>query len=369
MKLRVLLYSDLHFADPHLEAASLALLRLQAYLVEHKPDAVVNLGDTFHSKDYVSSRTLSAVSTALREIRDICDEVHIPHFVLSGNHDIADRSGDEYSSDILALAPSIRVVRSGSIEEVGGFKLGFLNYRPKHEDVLKDIRRVSGADAVFSHLPLHGALFNPTRAEEGGIEPSTLGCRWIFSGHYHHPQVMRSSACTTVIVGSPCYYTWGDEVMFDEKGVVPRGFLLVDFEKKAGGKPISVQFQRLPNTYAEVRHTARVNISTEVRDEQQTVESIRESLGKNQKLKVRAIGESAEELAASDFGQDVQFTLTSATRRVALPDAPEVKVHLADVDHGALIERVIAESDMNPAMQKRVKATVLQLLEESRETA
>lgn len=373
MKLRALLYSDLHFADPHLEAVSLALLKLQAYIVEHKPDLLINLGDTFHTKDYVSSKTLSAVSLAMRDIRDLCADLKIGHLVLSGNHDIADRKGEEFSSEILALDRSVVLVPSGKVVTCGSMsdplKLGFINYRPNVEDVKADAAALvrAGCDAVCVHLPLLGAMFNPTRSDEGGVSAKDLGIKWIFAGHYHHPQVMKSGSSTTVIVGSPSYYTWGDEVMFDEHGVVPRGFLLVDFARE-GKTPLSVKYRRLPNTYAEVRHTARVNTKVDADSEAALIDTLKDSLAPSQKLRVRAVGDGTEELVDRDCGEHVSFTTSSSLRKVELPDAPEVTVQLGEVDHEALISRVISESDIHPAMQKRVLAAALKTLEEARAT-
>ena len=378
-KLRILFYSDLHFSDAHASEAQSAIRCLIRWVGVLKPNLLVNLGDTFHQKDNVSTLTLSLVAESFRELRDSLPSTTI-HFGISGNHDIAVRDGSRSAADVLRLA-WVSMAPSGSVLDAFGFKLGWLGYvedAAKRQEAIEAIRE---ADVLFAHAPFLGAKFNAKQSEEGStaLDPSRLGPSLLVVGHYHHPQVLRTKTCETIIVGSPAYYTWGDSVTFleaeggdvDSKGkvgdIVPRGFLLLELSRAEEGS-MSWQATRLRN------ENARVLMTVDSRGAASRAADVA-SVHNGQSISYRVTGSEADEVAGvlTEVFKDrtnIRVTTRSSLKPSGLPTGPEaVDFQVGDVDYGKLLDRVLQETTFDGVAVEDVKKVAKRILEQSHATA
>lgn len=356
----ILCYSDLHFSDPHADEAIKACASFARLVREHKPTAVVNLGDTFHVKDAVTTRTLNAASKGLGLICDAAKSVEAKHFVISGNHDSGDNLGVESSASVLFLGGASLQPTGTTVEMLGrtfGF-FGYVNDRKKSASLLKPMLAAT-PDMVFAHLPILYAHFNASRTDESSLamDPADMGTKHLVAGHYHHPQLFFSKNTDVVIVGSPCYYTWGDSVWVEEEGVVHRGFLAIDVCGDG-----TFDFTRYPNRTCVVRHTFRLDVDGKNPDLSSIIEA-----HPQQEVRFRLVGYSPEAVAAITEKYQtskVKIGSTSALRSPVMPDAPEVGFVPGDIDFASLLDRVLSETELTEGVSKdSVRKHALSILE------
>lgn len=347
---RLVIYSDMHWGDAGLAECEAAADDLADLVAAVDPDVVLNLGDTFHAKDAVSSRTLDAFATKMQRVRAKS------HLVLSGNHDASDRAGEVTSARVLSLLGA-DVVTGSKIITVGDTAIGLLSHTSdaqalnEHARTLaRDLRGVGYA--VFSHVPIRGAAFNAKSVEESpdALDRSVLGdgIKLLFSGHYHHPQVL-PGVPEVVICGSPSYLTWGDNVWFEAGSAVPRGFLVVEIER-TGATYRRVAAQRTTvRLSVPVRQLNPVNPMGSV---QSLVDNVRR-VHPNNPLVVRLASESDErkhveavlerlQAEAETCTPGVTYTATTSGR-LTLPGTQQIRV--ASVEAKPLLRSVVAGLD------------------------
>lgn len=364
--MKLLLYSDVHWGDSTIESCTLALQSLGDYVDEYRPDVVINLGDTFHPKDAVSARTLSA---ATRAFDTLCQRVAIAcadHFAIHGNHDVGDRAGAVSSAEILRLA-GVRFPDREYRLDTGNGVIGFLSFGGEADD----IRAVAGimADScsvIVSHVPLLGAIFAPGKADTDGhaLDAAGLGVARVFSGHYHHPQTFRAGDTEVCVVGSPAYHTWGDLVIAGADGkALPRGFVLVDTDDWS--------VRRLPARGVTVRHTLRpddlLGDKREARD--RWLAWIREAHPDNPialRIASRDDAEAAIAIAqelATDLPEGIEVRAT-ATLRTNLPTLGEIKFESEQADTRMLLDRLLTEAGFGE--DSAVRARTFEIYEQVR---
>lgn len=252
MPARIVVYSDMHWGDAWLSECQAAAADLYDLVQDASPDAVVNLGDTFHAKDSISSRTLDAFATSMGRLRG-----GPPHFVLSGNHDANDRAGEVTSARLFEMIGA-QVITGSAVVDIAGVPFGVLSHTSDAQAMRESASRIAadlvsrGGTTVLSHVPIQGVAFNAQSVEESAHALSendlAAGVRHVISGHYHHPQ----HRSRVVVCGSPSYLTWGDSVWYESGRAIPRGFLLLC------STPAGLSYERV----ATARTTVRLTLQT-----------------------------------------------------------------------------------------------------------
>lgn len=353
--MKILIYSDLHFSDPHAEQATAACLRLAEAIREHRPTAVVNCGDTFHTKDAITTTTLHTAAEALRPVCEAIRDVGASHYVISGNHDLGDLAGECTAASLFRFTreDDVHYCPSGTVLALGNddTKVGFFGYitdRKLREERIQAIRAAE-CDIVFVHAPLRGAAFNPwgkIDESDDSLDPSVFGAPLVIAGHYHHPQRIVTGSTTVIVVGSPCYYTWGDGISMDNGVPLPRGFGLLERDRRG-----EFSFDSIENSSAIVRHTIREDKSKHVPVAVADLRGILQVVPA-ERLRVRIVGEAANELALA-IQRDIiptypslTLTLTSQSIDPVLPAVQEVEYTPVDIDSGALLKRALFELEV-----------------------
>lgn len=171
----------LFIGDPHLrmERFSLALdlFRWIEGLIDiHKPDLVVNLGDTFH--DHATMR--QELMTEFREhVRQVTIDRDTQYFYVLGNHDQYKPNDATYH----ALQNYQNMKNFTIISERFDYEnITFVPYFPKHEDFPLDTLPICVAHQTFI-----GADYGYMR-ESAGVDAGKVKADIIISGHIHKKQ-------------------------------------------------------------------------------------------------------------------------------------------------------------------------------------
>jgi hypothetical protein len=225
--MKVLIYTDLHVTHRHktyMQFVSDTVDYLCEVIHEHKPDVLVNMGDTLDTFGMMDVRDAIFARRAIRKTRDhfqACGGQ--AYYVLRGNHDTADKHGEISSVDLLEWqgvdiisSPTVKVLPDGR------------NYLfvPHLRDFTNEV--FEGAQSydirgAFAHVDWIGCRLTPSHISTSGFQPGVVGELLpevpVFAGHYHAPM----EAGPVWFVGSPLHLTFNDEVTD-----VPRGFTLWD---------------------------------------------------------------------------------------------------------------------------------------------
>lgn len=206
-------------------------------IVEHRPDFVVNLGDTVFTIGYVDALTITCVEYGDQAIRQACKVVGATYYPMLGNHDIMN---DATRIHVLPFVKGLVTEASMVMPDLFFFPF-YRDWEPvwqqNREKVLSIARR------AYIHLDISGARFNRAAVCKSGIAPADFPgtCR-VVAGHFHHPQVLtRNFFC----IGSCMYRDFRDEVV-DE----PRGIVVDDLD--------TGDWLRIENPHTSIYHNLKV---------------------------------------------------------------------------------------------------------------
>ena len=220
--MRFLIYGDLHIN--HGKSAYTTFLKETVnYLIEqireHKPDVLINLGDTL---DTFGTQNVKDVVFARDVIRRLTVAAGgAPHYVLRGNHDTGDKHGDDTWTDVFEM-DFVEIVNHPSVHSILGKNFLFVPYtRNFSMEQFTDLDK--HCTGVFAHTDWIGCRLTPKHISTTGFVPADVAEALpgvpVFAGHYHTPM----QAGPVYFVGSPLYMTHNDEVT-----ETPRGFTLWD---------------------------------------------------------------------------------------------------------------------------------------------
>jgi DNA repair exonuclease SbcCD nuclease subunit len=204
--MKALVFGDCHFNSSHADHLlylDKSLTYLLSLIEEHKPDILVNLGDTFDSFASIDTKSLLAgwrwTKLLGERLKAVGGE---DFFVLRGNHDTA-TTGESFISTFECLATPVL-----SPKYMGDVVL--MPYTKDPDEAWTAISQNLGSIKVlFSHLDWSGYTL-PSGSITRGIDAGTFSTHFpgtmVLNGHYHRP-------CTigpVHFVGSPLCRDFND---------------------------------------------------------------------------------------------------------------------------------------------------------------
>lgn len=212
--MRILIYSDIHISRtssilPMISNSNYTYRQqmiintgewLSQIMVNEKPDAIINCGDTF-DQHTITSYDVNVASKFFSFFNDRMqiNNLNIPHYVLVGNHEMLNSNFNVV--DILNNIPGIFVINQPTSIDNLAF-LPYCNY--------KDILQFPEGDFLFSHQDIQGSIIRGDFTLPDGIEPSILREKYklVFNGHIH-----KSSVSGNVVnVGSTTTHSFSDDM-------------------------------------------------------------------------------------------------------------------------------------------------------------
>ena len=232
--MRILLYGDLqtnHRRPDYMQFLTKTLEYLVSVIEDRQPDLVVNLGDTFDTKNLVSVDDLVYGWQWSRRIGSARPPVSASgtttkrHWVLKGNHDISDKHGDRASIQVLE-EPNTLVCMGMGMHVVNGLRVLVIPYDEDVNSIYQSLHDCTDRpDLILGHCDWLGCRLTPHYVSKAGLDPAWFAKNYpgvpVFNGHYHHPMDVGDLH----FVGSPVHKDFNDIA-----GEIPRGFSLWDSE-------------------------------------------------------------------------------------------------------------------------------------------
>jgi DNA repair exonuclease SbcCD nuclease subunit len=217
--MKIALVTDLHFGARN-DSKKVALHQKKfydevffPYIKEHNINTVVDLGDTFDRRKYISF-------TSLKSARDMffnpLKENNITTHMIVGNHDTVYKNTNELNSVKLLLQEYDNIIEYDTptqikIDGCDILMLPWINIG-NHQETM-DMIKMTKAQIVMSHLELKGFEFMRGHIMHEGMDHKIFDkFDAVYSGHYHH----KSTEGNITYLGTPYEMTWQD--YHDEKG-------------------------------------------------------------------------------------------------------------------------------------------------------
>jgi DNA repair exonuclease SbcCD nuclease subunit len=165
--------------DPHLQISklnlSLELLKwIEQLVVEHRPTALVNMGDTFHNHAVLRSELL----TEFRRHVESCLKVVDTYYYVLGNHDQFKPDSSKYHALQTFNIPNFQVID----ERFDIENITFVPYIHNIQDFPTNTREV-----CIAHQTFVGADYGFYRPDVG-VDADKLDADIVISGHVHKRQ-------------------------------------------------------------------------------------------------------------------------------------------------------------------------------------
>ena len=217
--MKIALVTDLHFGarNDNLKMASHQKKFYDEvffpYLKEHNIKEVIDLGDTFDRRRYISFTSLKAAKAMFF---DPLKENGIKTHMIVGNHDAVYKNTIELNSIYLLLQEYDNVIEyeKPTDVQIGGCDILMLPWicAGNQQETMLAIEHTK-AQIVMSHLELKGFEFMRGHIMHDGMDHKVFDkFDMVCSGHYHH----KSTEGNINYLGCPYEMTWQDYQ--DEKG-------------------------------------------------------------------------------------------------------------------------------------------------------
>ena len=217
--MKVALVTDLHFGarNDNLKVAAHQKKFYDEvffpYLKEHNIKEIIDLGDTFARRKYISFTSLKAAKAMFF---DPLKENNIKTHMIVGNHDTVYKNTNELNSIYLLLQEYDNIIEYENpteiqIDGLDILLLPWINLGNQQETF--DLMKRTKAQVVMSHLELKGFEFMRGHIMHDGMDHKIFEkFDLVYSGHYHH----KSTEGNITYLGCPYEMTWQDYQ--DEKG-------------------------------------------------------------------------------------------------------------------------------------------------------
>jgi DNA repair exonuclease SbcCD nuclease subunit len=209
--MKILCVGDLHLSHTRLELCSSVLNWIASTIEEHKPDAVVYLGDEFDTHAVLRAECISIWTDHLKSTLHFC-----PVYWILGNHCMYKPNDSTFN----ALIPftgwrhkHLNIITS-SVELDGFGFVPYLTHNCKWEDEVNNWQ----SNLIFTHNTFIGADYGHTVATDG-FTPLENSKTTIISGHIHKPQQLsfHRGDIRVVYPGTP--YSWSGSDADQVKGL------------------------------------------------------------------------------------------------------------------------------------------------------
>ena len=192
------------------------------YLKEHNIKEVIDLGDTFDRRKYISFTSLKAAKAMFF---DPLARSNIQTHMLIGNHDTVYKNTNELNSVYLLCQEynNIWEYNTPHQQQFPGCDILMLPWIClDNQQETFDIIEKTNAQVVMSHLELKGFQMNKGHIQQEGMDHKLFNkFDVVCSGHYHH----KSTEKNIHYLGAPYEMTWMD---YDDE----RGFHVFDTETR-----------------------------------------------------------------------------------------------------------------------------------------
>ena len=217
--MKIALVTDLHFGarNDNLKMASHQKKFYDEvffpYLKEHNIKEVIDLGDTFDRRRYISFTSLKAAKAMFF---DPLKENGIKTHMIVGNHDAVYKNTIELNSIYLLLQEYDNIIEYeiSTDVQIGGCDILMLPWicAGNQQETMLAVEHTK-AQIVMSHLELKGFEFMRGHIMHDGMDHKVFDkFDMVCSGHYHH----KSTEGNINYLGCPYEMTWQDYQ--DEKG-------------------------------------------------------------------------------------------------------------------------------------------------------
>lgn len=144
---------------------------------------VIHLGDTFHTKEKVSSKTQNLIYKKLKESK-------LNHIYLVGNHDWHSLECKEHSLEVLKELPNVEIVDSPRIISVDNKSCLFMPYYHDLNAFKADLKKYGkDRDILFMHQGVTGFDYGNGFIAVDELDFAAVGgFKKVISGHFHKYQ-------------------------------------------------------------------------------------------------------------------------------------------------------------------------------------
>lgn len=190
--MKLLLIGDPHLKITRFDAAKQFLQWLNSTIQLHKPDLVVNLGDTFDTHAVLRSEIMAELMAHV----NLVVGMGIPYVYVLGNHDMYKPNDSKYHA-LSALKGKIKNFYVVD-EPQNLFDITFVPYIHNAADFPKN-----SLELCIAHQTFKGADFGDITTKEG-VDADSVSCSFIISGHIHKRQRYLSAGGKTILYpGTP----------------------------------------------------------------------------------------------------------------------------------------------------------------------
>lgn len=192
---KIMFIGDPHIRHTHLTEGQELLSWVERVAEEHKPDLIVNLGDTLDDHAVIRAEVLSLVNSHIHRVVDM----RIPMVMVLGNHDMWKPNSSKYHA--LEVFKHVRgVVVADSVIACDG--ITYVPYLPNPLD-WPSVK----TDIVVTHNTFVGADYGFKCAEDG-IDLDVVQGYTVVSGHIHKKQTLKAGS--VIYPGTPTSLTASD---------------------------------------------------------------------------------------------------------------------------------------------------------------
>jgi DNA repair exonuclease SbcCD nuclease subunit len=178
---KILFIGDLHLKHNTLLLSKEVLSWIEDMYLKHKPDIVVNLGDTFDTHAIVRSEILCIFYDHLLKMSSLMSNSY--YVCLLGNHDQYKPNSSEYHAFKPFSSINKTIIADHSIDMDGLTYVPYVGVRENWPNKTKQI--------VVTHNTFIGADYGYKQAEHG-IETKDVDAEIVISGHIHKRQILDS---------------------------------------------------------------------------------------------------------------------------------------------------------------------------------
>lgn len=183
-----------------------------AYAVKNDCEAIVLLGDIFHSRGMISIPIYNGVYSLFNEVSK-----QVPLIIYPGNHDYVDLKAlhaDKNLHSLFTYEKTVRLYDKASLVQLENFDLGIIPFSPVKDDLLfnaidlKKGLRKNKANMLCLHHSVAGAVTGPHEWKMPHELQVNEIPEWDFlwSGHYHQHQQIGN----LWYVGAPLHHDLGE---------------------------------------------------------------------------------------------------------------------------------------------------------------
>jgi len=179
---KILFIGDPHITHNHLSDDIKMFRWIEAVIVEHRPDLVINLGDTFDTHSIIRSECLSLFKS---HVDIVCRDLNTEMICVLGNHDMYKPNDATYHAlkPFIGLHNNLKIIEKPEVID----EILYVPYLTDSQ-TWPDIE----AKIAVTHNTFLGADFSFRRAEKG-LDIKRISSDIIVSGHVHKRHTLTES--------------------------------------------------------------------------------------------------------------------------------------------------------------------------------